>query len=304
MAVVNTWRFDKVRALLAIPDRALMSSVRHSIGARGLRMMQEAATLEDVHTGLKAGHVDLLITTPELQGGDFGQMLQEMRHHRIGDNPYVIVMTLMENAVPAMVKRVVDCGTDDVLLMPQLPAQVVTRLDGFVASRKNFVITHDYIGPDRRTGERTGAMPAPRLEVPNPVRWQVVANADRNSLERSIHQTNLRINIHKMRRYSLQVTYLVERIVEAYNAPDSQAEMLADANSLGLVAEDLGRRMSATIFAPGAELVLSLGALCDRLRREDRIARRREIEILPTLARAIQRLFDDEAGASTAEAAV
>ncbi|HLN25568.1 MAG TPA: hypothetical protein VK558_16460 [Patescibacteria group bacterium] len=303
MAVLNTWRFDKVRALLAIPDRALMSSVRHAVGARGLRMMQEASTLDDVHSGLKAGHVDLLITTPELQGGDFGQMLQEMRHHRIGENPYIIVMTLMENPVPALVKRVVDCGTDDVLLMPQLPAQVVARLDGFVAARKQFVITHNYIGPDRRTGERPGCQPAPRLEVPNPVRWQVVANADRNSLERSIHQTNLRINIHKMRRYSLQVSYLIERIVEAYNAPDSQAEMLADASSLGGVAEDLARRMETTIFAPGVELVLSLRALCDRLRREDRVARRAEVEILPTLARAIQRLFDDEAGSSSADPA-
>jgi DNA-binding response OmpR family regulator len=279
--------------MLAISDRALRASVRNSLYNRGLKTLQEANALDDAHNGLRSGQIDLLIATAEIEGGDIGAMLQEMRHNRIGENPFVIVMTLLDNPNTDLVQRVVETGTDDVMLMPMLPAQLVARLDNFVSGRKPFVITHDYIGPDRRILERQGVKAAPRLEVPNPVRWQVVANADRTPLHLQIRDSSMILNMHKMKRYCIQITWLVERIVRAYFA-DAQAEMLADAVSLGVVAEDLAQRMRGTVYSQASELVLSLCALCDRLAREDRLARRVEVEILPTLARAVARVFDED----------
>ena len=39
--------------------------------------------------------------------------------------------------------------SDDLLLMPVAPAQVMTRIDNLMQGRKPFIVTHDYIGPDR-----------------------------------------------------------------------------------------------------------------------------------------------------------
>lgn len=290
---MTIWRYDNVRAMLAIPDRAIRNSVRTSLQNRGLRNLIEAQDITDIHAGIQGGDLDLLLTAPDIPGGDVSRMLQEMRHSRIGDNPFSIVMTLLECPSQDLVRRVVDSGTDDLLLMPMLPIQMVGRLDNFVSGRKQFVITHDYIGPDRRTSDRPGTMPAPRVDVPNPIRWQVVSNSDRASLKSMVRDASLRINMHKMRRYCLQISYLSERIIAGFFDGTDLALLQADAAALSTVAEDLGRRMQDTIYMHGIDLILSLNALALKLTIKDRPPRQVEVEILPTLARAIQRMFDD-----------
>ena len=132
------------------------------------------------------------------------------------------------------------------------------------------------------------------IDVPNPVRWQVVSNADSTPLKDLIRNANSRLNVQKMKCYAAQITYLVDHIVAAYIEPNGQSEMLLHAASLAAVAEDLARRMRDTGFAHAGELATSLAALCERLARADRHARQAEIDILPTLARAIQKIFDED----------
>lgn len=288
------WRFDNVRTSFAVPESRLRDPLFQSMRSHGLRNQFDAHSAEGLYSCFKSGEVDLIITMPEMMGDALGPTLQQMRHCRLGENPFVIVVTLVENPAPNLVRHLIDAGTDDVLLLPLAPIQLLERLDGFVLGRKPFIVTHDYIGPDRRTGDRSDAHPVSVMTVPNPMRSQVIPNADKTPLPDQIRHANARINVHKMKCYAAQVTYLVERIVGAYSVPDSHAEMLGYAADLGTVAEDLSVRMRQSGFAHAGELAMSLCALCGRLARADRQARDAEVGILPTLARAIQRIFDED----------
>jgi DNA-binding response OmpR family regulator len=268
-------------------------SVRHSLVNQGLKHCQEVDGIEGVCNVLKGGQTDLLVTAPDIEGGDLGRLLQDMRHNRIGDNPFIVVMTLLDSPDPQRVQRVVDTGVDDVLVMPMPPLQIVGRLNNFVIGRKPFVVTHDYVGPDRRSADRPGRASAPLIEVPNPIRWQVVINSDAASLASQIREATARINVHKMKCYSGQIIYLAERIVKAYHF-DRRDEIPSNADRLVHISEDLAQRMGGTSFAVGCELVASLHELGTRLARIDRMPRDVEVEILPTLSGAIQRVFDDD----------
>jgi DNA-binding response OmpR family regulator len=266
----------------------------HTLRSHGLRNQFDAHTANGLRTGFRNGDMDLIITTPEVMAGDLGPTLQKMRHSRLGENPFVVVITLVDNADPDLVRQLIEAGADDVLLLPIAPSALMERLDGFVIGRKPFVVTHDYVGPDRRLGDRIDSQPAATLEVPNPVRWQVVPNSDKTPLSDQIRHASARINVHKMKCYAVQVAYLVEHIVDAYVRPEGHIEMLTHAANLANVSEDLAFRMSHSGFAHAGELALSLCSLCGRLARADRQARDVEVEILPTLARAIQRIFDED----------
>jgi len=133
--------------------------------------------------------------------------------------------------------------------------------------------------------------------VPNPIRWQVVANADRKSLDQQIRDASLMISMHKMRRFCIQIDWLVDRIVRSYFG-GNPAEVIALAGSLGSISDELMFRMKGTVYMQATELVVSLKALSERLAREDRQAKPAEVEILPSLARAVQLIFDDDAEAT------
>lgn len=286
------WTYDNVRAVCGIRDPQLRASVRQTLAGHGLRRCEHVSDLDGLHGHLAGGDVDLVVTTPELNGADVGAMLQDVRHGQVGENPFVIVMTLMESPSPDLARRIVDTGTDDLLLMSLLTSQLADRIGNFVVGRKPFIVTHDYVGPDRRGGERQDS--ATVIEVPNPVRWQVVANADQASLKEQVRVASERINVQKIKCYGQQIAYLTDRITSSYAAAGSQASILPDAVKLGDIAADLARRMTSTNFAHAAELVLSLCALGERLCQRNRNPKPAEIHILPSLARSIGRVLDED----------
>ncbi len=291
------WRYDNVRAVFAVTNDELRRTVRQSLRGFGLRNCEDVVTVGALEGRLQLNDLDLLITTPELGGIDLGGLLQEMRHGRLGTNPFLIVVTLLDTPCPDTARRVVDSGTDDLLLMPLSTAQLVERLDNFVISRRPFVVTHDYVGPDRRTGDRPGNDTLLRIEVPNPIRYQVVANADGVPLEEQIRDATERLNVQKMKCYGGQINYLAGRIMAAFTETDCQANILPDVRALNEMGCDMVRRIAGTNFVHSIELVTALCALCDRLSEPNRKPKTAEIGILPTLAKAIERMLDEDPAA-------
>ncbi len=288
------WSFENIRVGIALPNREMVGSIVQSLKSNGLRRYGATLDLDGLRGQLEAGDIDLLITTPDIDGTDISRMMQDYRHGHIGEDPFVVIMTLLENPSQERVAWVVDWGVDDVLLMPHSARQLAERLDNFVVSRKPFVVTHDYVGPDRRGDENGGANSAPRVEVPNPIRWQVVANSDSVSYKEKVRDASDRINIHKIKSYGRQIDFLANRIVSTFSTGTGRDGILADVEALDHVRTDLAKRLQGTNFAEVGELVDSLGAICERLSRRDRDPKAVEVEIVPTITHAIGRVFDDD----------
>lgn len=119
-----------------------------------------------------------------------------------------------------------------------VPKHLLDRVDHLAHGRKLFVVTHDYIGPDRRRGVRPEMPSAPLIEVPNPLKVKAGSAVDEIRLQEMIDTAATMINEQKIERHAVQIRYLVERILPLYQDRKSGAETIWYLEALLLAAED------------------------------------------------------------------
>ncbi|MBY0432300.1 MAG: response regulator [Rhodospirillales bacterium] len=293
-----------MRLLLAESNPQIRKVLKTAFYAQGFRDIIEAGHYEQVRECVVRNLADVMVCDYSVPGGDISDLVHSMRHHRCGNNPFVLVIGLVGRPTSEEVRRIISSGTDDLIVKPLSPEQVIDRIGNLVRGRKKFVVTHDYIGPDRRKEPRPGTMDTPLIEVPNPLRMKALGgNTDPSHLQRLIDSAAARINEQKMESYAVQVIYLVERIVEFYAVPGSDLNALVDnLQRLQFVGEDLSRRLRGTPLAHVSELALSLGAMCGRILERPTQPDERDLELLGKLCQAINRAFSPEQ--RTAQAAL
>jgi DNA-binding response OmpR family regulator len=272
--------------LIALPDAAARKTLRKSLQAEGMLHCREIAEMPALIDHLGRTDPDLLIIVLDEQGWDSAGVIRQIRNGALGTNPFMVVITLLPAPSPALVSRAVNAGTDDLLLQPWLGKLVLDRLDNFVQGRKPFLVTHDYIGPERRSFYRDGAPPPATLEVPNPVQWLSAGNDDRAVFRGKVAQALETVNLRKIKSCGGQLRYLADRAVEHFDK-GGQAAIRPTIRALLEAADEMVRRAADTDFAPAIELTTGLRVLCQRLVREGREPRTEEVAVLPSLADAV-----------------
>ncbi len=280
------WGYDALRTLIALPDPVVRKTLRKTLQTEGLLHCREIAELPVLIDHLGRTEPDLLITALDEGAWDTADLIRQIRNSTLGRNPFMVVITLLQAASPALVGRAVNAGADDLLLAPWLGRLVLDRLDNFAQGRKPFLITHDYIGPERRSFYREGQPPPPTVEVPNPVQWLSAGNDDRALYRRKIEQALQMVNLRKIKSCGGQLRFLADRAVENF-AKGGHAAILPTIRALLDAADEMMHRAANTDFAPAIELTSSLRTLCHRLMREDRTPRTEEVAVLPSLADAV-----------------
>jgi CheY-like chemotaxis protein len=271
--------------LVALPDAAARKTLRKILQEAGFTHCREVANLESLAEKLASGPVDLLITTLNERGWDSADIIRRIRQGELG-NPFMLIMVLLDQPVPSVVDRVVNAGADDLLLAPWLDRLVLGRLDGLIHGRKPFLVTSDYIGPERRSHQRAVGPSAPAIEVPNPMHWLTVKSGSREELERSVEHAAAAVNLNKIKSCSNYLRVLADRVVTNF-AKGGHAAIIPDILVMLAASEELVTRAANTQFAPAIELTEALRTLCQRLAREDRAARVAEVGVLPSLADAV-----------------
>ncbi|GEM_PF-170282 len=315
------FRFENVRLLLADTNGQVRYGLKGSLFHEGFRDIIDTASYVAVQDAVARNVVDVVVMDVDLPGGDVCDLVHQMRHHKVGNNPFIVSILLTSDPTQDLVRRMVDSGADDLVVKPVSPDGLIQRLKTLTRGRKPFVVTHDYIGPDRRKGQREGSEVIPMMEVPNPLRSKAIANSDVGSLQRMIDAAAARINQQKMERYSVQIGYLAQRIgpffingrPKARKGPEFD-EVVAHIEKLRYIGEDLGHRMRGTVYAHVSELALSLIGIAERIRASIEIGQQntqgnpgggfvdhRDVELLPKIALALDRAFS--ADKTTAEAA-
>ena len=105
-------------------------------------------------------------------------LIQRLRQGKVGDNPFIVIIVTTWRRDGNLINHLINSGADDVLTWPFSAAQLGERLRSQVERRKQFVVTCDYIGPDRRRDpERAGAE---CIDVPNTLRLRAQAGEDQD----------------------------------------------------------------------------------------------------------------------------
>ena len=164
---------DDVELLVVDPDQNVRNSLRHALHDHGFRQMSAVGSWSEICEYLEYRMPDLLISDCMLPDGDFCDLTYQLRHRTIGTNPFVPVIALTWQPTSELVARIINSGADALLTKPISANQLVARIQALVESRKPFIVTSEYIGPDRRkNSERPSNIPF--FEVPNALREKVL----------------------------------------------------------------------------------------------------------------------------------
>ena len=169
---------------------------------------------------------------------------------------------------------------------------LLDRIAKLIEARKPFVITHNYIGPDRRGGLRSEERnPLVPIEVPNTMRTKAMGEAGGAEVEKMIADAVTMLNTKKMERYSIEIAYLVKRVQQGLKSHKSVYEMRGDLERLMFVGKDLQRRMVGTSAEHAAYLAGSLVTVAERAAKASEGPTQRDAELLVHLAAAIRHAF-------------
>ena len=101
------------------------------------------------------------------------------------------------NSTPELVRKFIDSGADDLIPKPISASRMIERIKLLIKSRKSFVVTTDYVGPERRKpSDREDTLPG--VEVPNPLRAKATGTKNIMLDQKAMADAIAAINLHNL----------------------------------------------------------------------------------------------------------
>lgn len=232
--------FSKVRVLLGEPSATVGRSMWNALMQVGFRDVGVCATFADLRDRLKDGQYDLLVVNSEMDVTDSTPLIRDVRRSALHDDPFLVVLLVVARADETHIRLAINSGADDILLAPFTAEQMMQRLASVHQRRKPFIVTHDYIGPDRRQGPRPGAGTARSYVVPNPYL------ARSTGVEDAHYQAQVQTALASMTRARLaslvRACQWELQALRAATGGGMPADLAARLNRLDGFAEEMGAR--------------------------------------------------------------
>ena len=284
---------ENIEVVVIDPDRSIRQMIRNILSDAGVKRIEVGATMADLMASLQVGTPDLLIADHNLEGGVFCDFVHRLRHHETTHNPFMPIIATAWNPTHDVIREIIQSGVDHIITKPLSASQLTNRIKVIARARKPFVVTSQYIGPDRRGDERESEIE--RVRVPNTLHTKAVAGKtpDMDLVQSEIDRCITSINTQKLDRNAQQVAFLVERIVPGLSvgAPDNTTSRSLD--RLLYVAEDIARRMVNSPYAHVSELCNTLIGVTRRIIDAGDFPVPKDVELLMPLSRSIQAGFDE-----------
>lgn len=142
--------YEAVDVLIFDPVADSRSMLRASLGALGFRNVDGVATPTDFANIISYRHPDLVFCEVDSINSPICQHIRSLRWGISGYNPFTVIAATSWDKSEALIRQVINAGADDVILRPFSQGILAERIETMTLRRKGFVITYDYIGPDRR----------------------------------------------------------------------------------------------------------------------------------------------------------
>jgi DNA-binding response OmpR family regulator len=285
-------QFDNVDLMLVDPAQGARESTRNILRSQGFRNLGTGARLKEIHQRFDTATPDLLISEIDLEDGDFCAFVADVRQNNVGDNPFLPVVGLTFNPTPELVKVAVNSGIDHLLVKPFSAGQLMDRINALIEARNPFIVTYDYIGPERRKGDKRSSE-IPQMDVPNILRAKAFGQMGGLDAAKAIKTAQTKINTRKLERNAFQIGYLVGHItvrLEKRIGDDTTSDFLSQ---LLNVIKETEQRLVGTKHADLSKQCGSLANLTESIRASKEKPGFDEIVQLKILSRDIQQNFDE-----------
>jgi len=142
--------FDSVDVLIYDPCRQNRTATRATMYALGFRRTETVSSLETFVEAMQKRPPDIALCEAQGAADELCATIQQMRQGGAGHNPFIVIIVTAWEKNTALINKVVSSGADDLLLRALFHRAAGPRIEAHIERRKGFVITTDYVGPDRR----------------------------------------------------------------------------------------------------------------------------------------------------------
>jgi DNA-binding response OmpR family regulator len=238
--------FDKdklsdVDIYLGEPNEQVRESMRAMMRGEGLRRTRTFARMDDMVNAIKDQPPDLLIVADDLDPSVF-ELVRDIRHFKIGRNPFIMVTLMVRSESDDAVKKAILAGSDDVLIKPVSPGKMLDRVGHIVMNRLPFIVTTDYVGPERRRQSADRPSKIRQLNVVNTLRSKIEGNRMTNAeLSRAVESNMTEVMAARLDSHGLKLGWVCNLILKAYEEKRIDKELEERLLILVSVLEDAAR---------------------------------------------------------------
>lgn len=258
--------FDSVDVLIYDPVPANRAATRAALYALGFRRTVNVSTLEAFVDTIQRNPPDIALCEADEGGEELCGTIQQLRQGGTCVNPFIVIIVTAWDKSSALINRVVSSGADDLLLRPFSTAVLGNRIEAHIERRKGFVITTDYVGPDRRQIGNDRHGDGELFDPPNSLRMKardkLSADVVTRRLEADLKQAREKLHCEKLRRDSFQACVLWRLLQEQRPSPGATP---SDLDRLIGLARSIDQRCRDTEFHPAVEWCESILAAAEGL---------------------------------------
>src|SRR5580698_1323482 len=203
--------FDSVDVLIYDPVASNRTATRAAMYALGFRRTETVSTPDAFLESVQTSPPDIALCEAQGAAEELCATIQQLRQGSAGHNPFIVIIVTAWEKNTAMITRVVSSGADDLLLRPFSTAVLGSRIETHIERRKGFVITTDYVGPDRRK-DASRPSNVECFDPPNSLKMKakekLTADAIAKRLDGELRLARDKLTGEKLRRDSFQVCIL------------------------------------------------------------------------------------------------
>ena len=286
-------RYQNIEVILAEPNDTVRFGLIGMLRQQGLRNLRGVAKIDDLIDELKADPADLIAVADTL--GDEGfKCIRDMRHNKIGSNPFAVVTFMVSPDNQNGVKRAVMAGADDVMVKPVAPGKIVARAQHIAYNRIPFIATTEYIGPNRRRDGRKSDIPL--INVINTLKAKLDGKEIKaDVLSQAVAAGFKSIRTAQLDSQGLRLGYVCNLILKAYDENTLDEEL--EHNLLVLVqCLDEAADAATEVNEPElSEICAKMGRRIEELASHYATPDEKSLTLIQTLTKAFQMAKDSAA---------
>ncbi len=198
---------DYSRASVALydPVHVNLRTTRYALQQLGFKSIESMSDLADMKRRLNEDAPHLIMLETGDREADVFKMVRAIRAGDLSHNPFAAIIVTSWKRETAIVREAIGCGADDVIMRPFSTTFADDRIRTLIRARKPFIVTSDYIGPDRRKDPTRGGGAAP-IETPNVLK--AVIDNDQEALTKAkawIDEAQKTVDSERLRRLCMRV---------------------------------------------------------------------------------------------------
>ncbi len=279
---------ENAAVLLYDPIVANLRLSRRCLSSVGFRKIRSVSNDADLAEALAQDDFELLVGEASGPDDPICSITHRLRNGEIGTNPFMVVVLTSWAHEDSAVRRVLECGADDLLLRPYSINALGDRLRTLVRGRKDFVVTSDYIGPCRRDAARHAATDL--ISPPNTLNLVCMQGPEAlQTVEREIRRAQDAVGQERIRRVAMRMVTSARLALDGEEAASGRREF-------GGLARDLSARVGRSGNPEAIEIARALTRVADRASRA-RKASDRDLLLVRDLAMGVYRACAGEMAA-------